>query len=202
MIIAHKIELKPTLQQEKYFSKCCAVDRFTYNWALNRYNEQLKIYKQSNLNKDKPNILNFKKEFNKIKYDSFVWVTEVTKCASEQPFNNLRKAFSNFFNKIGELPKFHNKYKKNSFYLSNDRFNIVDKRIKIPRLGFVKIKEKLKYKGKILSATISSKGSKWFISINIDISNNLEQINEFYQEKLNNNINLKDEIKVINFKKK
>lgn len=71
MILAHKIELKPTIEQEKYFYKSCAVDRFVYNWALNRYKEQLEVYKKSNLKEDKPNILNFKKEFNVIKHDSF-----------------------------------------------------------------------------------------------------------------------------------
>lgn len=200
MILAHKIELKPTIEQEKYFYKSCAVDRFVYNWALNRYKEQLEVYKKSNLKEDKPNILNFKKEFNAIKHDSFKWVTEVTKCASEQPFNNLRNAFTKFFSKTGKFPKFHNRDRKNSFYLSNDKFVIINGYVKVPKLGLVKLKELLKFKGKIMSGTISLNGSKWFISVSVDISNDIEQINDFYQEKLTNNINLKDEIKVVNFK--
>ena len=64
MIVAHKIELKPTDEQLQYLAKACTVDRFTYNWALGRYKEQLKLYQSSKNDEDKPNINKLKKEFN------------------------------------------------------------------------------------------------------------------------------------------
>ena len=200
MIVSHKIELSPSEGDIKYLERACAVDRFTYNWALGRYKEQLRIYQESRLDEDRPNINKLKKEFNQVKYEQFKWVIEVTKCASEQPFVNLNKAFSNFFNKNikARFPKFHKKNKKNSFYLNNDKFKINNFLIKIPKLGWVKMKEELKFQGKIMSGTISKVGNKWFISISVEISQ--KQTQEFYSKKLVNNPNLKNEIQVINFK--
>lgn len=200
MIVAHKIELNPTVEQVKYLTKACAVDRFTYNWALGKYKEQLKVYQESKKDEDRPNINKLKKEFNKVKHEQFTWVTEVTKCASEQSFVNLNKAFSNFFNKKlkSKFPKFHNKDKKNSFYISNDKFKIKKDLIQIPKLGWVKMKEQLKFTGNIMSGTVSLNGNKWFISISVELAEKEAEV--FYSEKLTNNPRLKDEVKVSNFK--
>ena len=51
MIVSHKIELSPSEGDIKYLERACAVDRFTYNWALDRYKEQLRIYQESRLDK-------------------------------------------------------------------------------------------------------------------------------------------------------
>lgn len=199
MIFAHKIRLNPTPKQEQYFRQACGVARFTYNWALAQYKQQLVIYKQTNNKEDKPNILELKKKFNSVKRELFPWAMDVTKCASAQSFSNLQKALSNFFSKRTKFPTKHKKGKRDSFYISNDQFSVLDKLVKIPKLGVVKLQEALKYTGKIMSGVISSQGDKWYIAINVDISNNPEQINDFYSKKLTNNPRLKDEIKVINF---
>ena len=60
------------------------------------------------------------------------------------------------------------------------------------------MKEKLKFSGKIISGTISKSGSKWFVSISVEIIE--KSIESFYKEKLTNNPRLKNEIKVNNFK--
>ena len=82
--------------------------------------------------------------------------------------------------------------------MNNDKFKINNFLIKIPKLGWVKMKEELKFQGKIMSGTISKVGNKWFISISVEISQ--KQTQEFYSKKLVNNPNLKNEIQVINFK--
>ena len=51
------------------------------------------------------------------------------------------------------------------FSLSNDQFRIDGKRIKIPNLGWVKMRENLRLQGKILSAKIFKQGGKWFVSV-------------------------------------
>ncbi|WP_410472915.1 RNA-guided endonuclease InsQ/TnpB family protein [Faucicola mancuniensis] len=47
----------------------------------------------------------------------------------------------------------------------NDQFRIDGKRIKIPNLGWVKMRENLRLQGKILSAKIFKQGGKWFVSV-------------------------------------
>ena len=168
--LSHKIRMYPNKSQENYLSRACGVARFTYNWALN---EWITSYKAG----EKPNKFSLKKDFNSIKKEKFPFVTEVTKCASERAFDNLGAAFTNFFRtlksakkKVG-FPSFKKKGKHDSFYISNDQVSIIDNnKVKIPKLGLVKLAEQLRFKGKILSATVSRKGTHWYISFNMEIA--------------------------------
>ena len=108
-------------------------------------------------------------EFNAIKPIDFPWVFHVTKCAPEQAFANLGAAFKRFFNGQGKYPKLKKKGVRDSFYLSNDQFKIAEKQIKIPKLGWVKLTESLRFSGKIVSATVSRIADKWFVSIQVQM---------------------------------
>jgi len=75
-----------------------------------------------------------------------------------------------FFKKITRYPKFKCKGKsKDSFYISNDQFRLEGKRIRVPKLGWVKMREALRYEGKILSARISRTADQWHVSITVEI---------------------------------
>jgi len=161
MIRSHKIRLDPTCKQKTYFSKACGISRFTWNWALARYQEKYE-------GGEKPNIFELKKEFNAMKKDHFPWIYEVTKYASQQPFIFLRSAFSAFFSKNAKYPKFKKKGVYDSFYIGGDQVKIDGKRIKIPNLGWVRMNEKLRFSGKIQSATITRIADLWFVSISVE----------------------------------
>lgn len=62
------------------------------------------------------------------------------------------------------------KAKMTAFSLSNDQFSVDNQSIKIPNLGWVKMTEALRYKGKILSAKVLKHGGKWFVSIAVELS--------------------------------
>ena len=160
MKTTHKIQLKPNQSQITNLKKACGTARYTYNWALDKCNEYYKLHKKG------LNILELKKEWNKVKPD---WVYESPKDANQQPFNYLQKAFNSFFKKKSKYPKFKKKGNKDSFYLSNDKFKILDNHVQIPKIGKVKLTEELRFKGKILSGTVSRKADKWFIAINMEI---------------------------------
>jgi putative transposase len=142
--LSHKICLDPTYKQEEYFRRACGVARFTWNWALAKWKEE---YKAGN----KPTGLGLKKAFNTLKKQNFPWMYEVTKYASQQPFIYLQVAFTRFFKKLGRYPKFKRKGINDSFYIGNDHIKVEGKRIRLPKLGwvrrerpvFVKTKQKL-----------------------------------------------------------
>ncbi len=162
MILAHKIRLIPTKSDREYLKKCCGVSRFTYNWGLNRWNEAYH-------NGEKPTGLKLKKEFNGIKKKEYPWIYEVTKTASEQPFSDLSTAFKSFFTGQAKHPQFKKKGKSNdSFYISNDKFTLDRKRVRIPKLGWVKMREELRFGGKITSSTVSRVAGEWYISISVE----------------------------------
>lgn len=183
MIKAHKIRLNLTSEQEQYFWQAARVARFTYNWALGRYNELRAIGK-------KPSLSKLKKEFNQIKGERFPWVYEVTKTACEGAFMDLRAAFKNYFErkKAGTLPKAkpgqkprkdgqplgypHFKSKKQatpSFYIDNEKFKVRDHVAWVPLLGWVNMTESLRFEGKLMSARITYYANYWWVAINVDI---------------------------------
>ena len=166
MILAHKIQLDPNNVQRTYFSKACGVARFTYNRALAKAKEQ---YEQDKNLKFSESAL--RKELNAIKKEQFPWMLEVTKCAPQLAIKDgLAKAFKNFFAKRAGFPKFKKKGVNDSFSLSNDQFVIKDKSIRVPNLGYVRMTEELRFDGKIIGATISRKADRWFVSIQVELT--------------------------------
>lgn len=163
LVLSHKIQIKnPTVKQEQYFSQACGTSRFAYNWGLAEWKRQ----HEAGL---KPTAFQIKKAFNAIKPIDFPWVFNVTKCAAEQAFNDLGQAFNRFFKHLSRYPRFKKKGVHDSFYLSNDQFKIEGNMIKIPKLGWVKLTESLRFSGKILSATVSHIANKWFVSISVQL---------------------------------
>src|SRR5574343_611958 len=164
MQIAHKIELKPNNNQKTYLLKACGTSRFVWNWAINEWEKQY-------LEGKKPSGMGLKKEFNAIKKKDFPWTKEVTKYAAQQPFLDLQDAYKRFWKKLSMKPKFKKKGKcKDSFYVGGDHLKIKGKRIWIPNLGFVRMREKLRFEGKINSAVFSRTADRWFASIQVDTS--------------------------------
>ena len=54
------------------------------------------------------------------------------------------------------------------FTLANDQFEIDGSRIRIPKLGWVRMRETLRFMGKIISATVSRLADRWFVSITVE----------------------------------
>jgi putative transposase len=161
--LTHKICLEPTHKQEQYFRKACGTARFTWNWALNEWQNQLK----SGL---KPTAFQLKKQFNAIKPTDFPWTYEVTKYASQQPFMFLQTAFQRFFEGKSRYPKFKKKGHRDSFYVGNDQIKVNGNRLKLPKLSAIKMHETLRFNGQIVSTTISRTANKWFVSLTIKLT--------------------------------
>ena len=176
--LAHKIELIPTTAQQEYFQKACGVSRFAYNWALASWNSQYQEWKEAEEEAKKNGTINLlskpkeyelRKQFNAIKKEKYPFVQEITKCAVQQSIKDLGVAFVRFFKKTSNYPQFHKKGRHDSFYMDNSAFQIIDKKIYIPKLGWVKMRENLRFYGKIMSATVSRVADKWFVSIQVNV---------------------------------
>jgi len=172
MIKAHKIRLHPTPEQANYFARAAGTARFTFNWAVAEWQQQYEAG-------GKPSALALRTHFNAIKKAQFPWVYEVTKCAVEGAFMDVAVAFKNFFEgikagrKIG-YPKFKSKKRSRpSFYLANDKFSVGDHWIDVPKLGRVNMAEKLRFSGKILSARVTKTAAWWFVSIAVEMPDDL-----------------------------
>ena len=97
---------------------------------------------------------------------------EVTKCAPQMAIKNLGKAFENFFAGRSGYPRFKVKGRDDRFTLSNDQFRVDGSRIHIPKMKWVRMREPLRFSGKIISATICRVADRWFVSITVDTPTN------------------------------
>ena len=160
-MLSHNICLDPTYKEITYFNKACGISRFTWNWAMAKWESNYKAGK-------KTNALELKKEFNRLKQQEYPWIYEVTKYASQQPFIHLQRAFQGFFSKRTKYPKYKKKGIHDSFYIGGDQIKIVGKKVKIPNLGWVRLREALRFEGKINGVTISRSANRWFISVSVE----------------------------------
>jgi putative transposase len=129
------------------------------------------------------------REWNIWKRENAPWWVEISKCVPQESFRDLDKAFSNFFRiqkdtsfraritsakprKDGKpygYPKFKKKGVHDSFRLTG-AIHVFNNNIQLPRLGKIRTKESTaKFKGRILSATVSRKANRWFVSLSVKI---------------------------------
>ena len=172
MLLAHKIELKCNNKQSTYFAKACGAARKAYNWALDEWQKE---YAEGG----KPNETALRRKLNSIKREKFPWMLEVTKNAPQMAIIQLGQAFRNFFAKRSGYPTFRKKWIDDRFTLTNDQFTVNGSRIRIPHLGWVRMRESLRFSGKIISATISRAANKWLVSITVETpSKKIQPANE------------------------
>ena len=161
--LAHKIALDPTPEQRQFFLQASGVSRFTYNWALAEWQERYQLG-------GKPKGPVLKKSFNALRRVQFPWTYDVHRDATAQPFADLQRAFVNFWKGNAAYPRFKKKGKsRDSFYVANDKFHVIDKTVILPKVGVVQMRESLRFDGKILSATVSREADRWFISMQVEL---------------------------------
>mgnify|MGYP002673735941 FL=1 len=104
----------------------------------------------------------------------YSFLKEVDSLALTSEYRDLNTAFKNFFrdSSVG-YPKFkkkHDNHKSYTTYNQKGSVSVVDKYVKLPKIGYVKMKQSHPVFGSIKNATISQVPSgKYFISFNIEI---------------------------------
>lgn len=171
MILGHSIALDATEAQKAHFRRACGVARFAYNFGLAEW-------KRMHAVGEKPSVAKIKAKWNAVRASEYPWSLEVTKCASGQAIRDLGTAFANFFRDLrkakgarrARFPRFKSKRCDNGFALWNDQFEINGNRIRIPKLGWVKMHEALRFAGKIMGATVRQHGTRWHVSIQVEVA--------------------------------
>lgn len=162
MIFAHKIALDLTEAQETYCRQAAGTARFTYNWALSTWQMQYRAG-------EKPTAATLKKQWNTIKYERYPWLKDIHRDAHAQPFTNLHTAFQKFFKHEAKYPTFKKKGQHDSFYIANDKIQVQGKRLRIPKLGWVRLREALRFTGKLMSAVVSRTADRWYVSLSVQV---------------------------------
>ena len=88
--------------------------------------------------------------------DDFVFLKAVDSIALQQSLRDLDRGFKNFFEKRARHPQFKSKHNNHQSYRTinqGDNIRIVGKYIKLPKLGYVKIKQSMEV-GHINNVTV------------------------------------------------
>ncbi len=167
MLMAHRIALDPNRKQATYFARAAGTARFAYNWALAEWNRQYAAHREDP-SLPAPSEAALRRQLNAIKREEYPWMLDVTKNAPQMAIMQLGQAFRSFFAGRSKHPTFRKKGIHDRFTLTNDQFQVAGRRIRIPHLGWVRMREELRFSGKIMSATVSRTADRWFVSIAVE----------------------------------
>ncbi|AWC28888.1 transposase [Bacillus cytotoxicus] len=159
---AYKFRIYPNKEQEILIAKTIGCSRFVFNHFLEKWNN---VYKETGkgltYNSCSDKLTQLKKEL--------VWLKEVDSIALQSSLKNLADSYTRFFKKQNKAPRFKSKKNKVQSYTTkhvNGNIAIVDNKIKLPKLGFVRFAKSRKVEGRILHATMRRNPSgKYFVSI-------------------------------------
>ena len=96
------------------------------------------------------------------------WLAEAPCHALQQAILDLERAYANFFQKRAKFPKFHKKDLRDSFRESDPKcikLDQVNRRIQLPKIGWVRYRNSREVLGEIRSVTVSLSAGKWLVSI-------------------------------------
>ncbi len=168
----YKTELDLNNEQITACLKHAGCARKAYNWGLARKEEA----REASL--PIPNARQLHRELNALKATEFPYMYEVSKCAPQEALIDLDHAFTHFFRKVNlkkqgkwrgkcGYPKFKSRKKGIGGFRLTGAIHVFEKSIQLPRLGTLRLKEKLYFprKAKIGSATITEQAGRWYVSI-------------------------------------
>ena len=158
---AYRFRFYPTKIQIEKLNCTFGCVRYVYNHFLS--------LKQELYSKEKKSMSynQCSKELTVLKQEK-EWLKDVDKYSLQNSLKDLDKAYKNFFSGNG-YPKFKSKKDNRKSYrtgYTNNNIEFLDKWIKVPKLGKLKIRDKMKPQGRIINATITQAPSgKYYISL-------------------------------------
>ena len=161
MIKTHKIALRPDCDQIAFFYQQCGYAKFAYNSALSDFKAELSADNFLSM-------YDLNKRFNK-KKKAFDWTKAQDQRAAMYAVHNLGAAIDNWKAKRTKFPRLKKRGCKHSYTTDEQAVRMEGKRIKLPKIGWIKTYEELRFSGKIVSVTISRTAHRWFASISVEV---------------------------------
>ncbi|WP_373895431.1 IS200/IS605 family element RNA-guided endonuclease TnpB [Virgibacillus sp. CBA3643] len=177
---AFKFRIFPNKKQVELINKTIGCSRFVFNFFLSKQKEKdayWYITEEMRQNGQLPRN-NWKGSFFN-KYDSvkavrhlkehYPFLKEVDSISLQKSVENLADSYQRYYRKQNKKPRFKSKKNKIQSYSTkhtNGNIDVLDKHIKLPKLGLIRFAKSREVEGRIINATIRCNPSgKYFVSI-------------------------------------
>ncbi|MEH7593648.1 transposase, partial [Bacillus toyonensis] len=174
MILAKKVRLIPTPEQEKVLRNHAGAARFAYNYCKRMSDRYYKLFGKS------VSQLALQKRFTKIKKRKrYEWLNDINAQVPKQASKDFDKARKNSFKKYKN--GFHTSYKSKKdstqgFYANYERLIIGKKIVHIQSIGEVKTSQQLPRNKKTSNPRVTFDGRHWWICVGFEESFEFQEL--------------------------
>ena len=168
MLLAHKIELRPTPQEAEYLDRACGSRRHCFNQLLAHFS--------------KPDVKWSKaaayQHYIKVLRVEFPWYEEVSSRVTRNAIDDLDSAYKHFFRRVKSgqkpgYPRFKKKGQSDSFAMrESTKFDVDGRTLRIEKLKTrISMAQVVRWDGEAKQATISKRAGRYFASVLVDATN-------------------------------
>lgn len=177
---AIKVKIYPRKWQKELLEKHFGCCRFAYNYGLERkiktYTETKKSISGFQIQKEIP-----------LMYEEKPWLKEINSQSLQQTLGDLESAFSHFFKKNNEFPKFKSRKNPKQSFRVPQHFEVSKdhKSIKLPKLKWISFKDKFNVpkNAEFRNITISRERNEYFAAICYDDKKAIPALNPIQENK-------------------
>ena len=165
LLRSQKIALNPNNKQATRLSQHCGYARVAYNHALADFKAGLdndEFRSASELNR----------RFNAVKDEKYPWCRELSQRAADVAIvTHLADAIQRWNDGQNKFPRFKNRSCRHSYTANNgaEVVKVKGKKIRLPKIGWIRMHQELRFTGEIRKVVISRRGDRWFASILIGV---------------------------------
>lgn len=168
-VLSHRIRLEPNNVQRTALLRFAGATRFAFNFGLARWQE-------IRTSGGKPSWQSINAELNTRKASEFSWMSEIPWRVTNAALEDLGRAFANFFRRCKDgsrhkgYPRFKSKKRATSGFCIEGRALAFDgEKIRVPKLGWLRLSESLRFPGKVLSARFTTRAGHWYVALQVEI---------------------------------
>ncbi|MBI4640927.1 MAG: helix-turn-helix domain-containing protein, partial [Candidatus Tectomicrobia bacterium] len=167
---SHKIRLLPNNAQKAKFVEWAGIHRWAYNFGLERKRAEYESTGKF------PGAYALAVEITALKHSTHSWLSTAPKSVPRLALPQLDAAYTNFFRRVknGEeklgFPRFKSKKRDRLvFHLETDTISLHGNKVRIPKLGWVRMCQPLRFDGKLVgTVAISEQAGKWYASFSVE----------------------------------
>ncbi|WP_041355273.1 RNA-guided endonuclease InsQ/TnpB family protein [Nitrosococcus halophilus] len=167
---AYKFRFYPTPTQKRQLAIEFGHARYVWNWALET---RTKAYKAQG---ESLNTISLSRQLTVLKQTECPWLSEATASCHTQKLRDQDTAFKNFFAGRAKYPRFKKRHQTQSVRYQLDQrhieknFNAESKRLKLPKLGTLKLKWSQRMGGIPKMVTVSKDpAGRYFVSMACEV---------------------------------